>query len=229
MSTARARRPVTRLAAVTYETYVRLRDARGNRGLRMAYHDGVLEIMSPEFRHDLSARHLYEIVAAYCGGLKIDWQPAGSTTFRKGEPGRRVGKGKEADESFFIGERAVQAILGKHTLDLNVDPPPSLWVEVDNWGSSRARLPLYAGLGVPEVWRYRPRRRTLWIGRLVDGGGDYAAVNASVVLPGLAASVIVEALEKLETLSMAAGRVYLAGDWFPRHRQGFVQASNGPG
>ena len=149
MSTARARRPVTRLTSVPYDTYVRLRQARGNRGLRMAYHDGVLEIMSPQFLHDSGARRLFLVVLAYCMEFDVPCEASGSTTFSKGEPGESKGKGKEADESFYIGAEAAEAVLGKDTLDLDFDPPPSLWVEVDNWSSSKAKLPLYAGLGVP--------------------------------------------------------------------------------
>src|SRR5438270_2004971 len=101
MSTLRAKRHVTRLTSVPYDTYVRLRDARGNRGLRMAYHDGVLEIMSPEFRHDRGARNVFLVVLAYCAEFGVACAPAGSTTFRTGLPGALKGKGREPDESFY--------------------------------------------------------------------------------------------------------------------------------
>ncbi len=130
--------------------YLRLRLDPGNRGLRMAYNDGVLETMSPEYRHDKVGRRLLAIVMAYCRTFNVPAIPAGSTTFATGIPGLREGKGKEPDESFHLRE-AVDLVADKDTLDLNVDPPPSLWIEVDNWGSSRSRLPLYAGLKIPEV------------------------------------------------------------------------------
>ena len=43
---------------------------------------------------------------------------------------------------------------GRTALDLAVDPPPDLVVEVDVTRSSIDRLSLYATLGAPEVWRY---------------------------------------------------------------------------
>ena len=52
MSTSRTRPSITRLTGITYDTYELIRTSPGNRGYRMAYHDGVLEILSPEFRHD---------------------------------------------------------------------------------------------------------------------------------------------------------------------------------
>jgi Uma2 family endonuclease len=34
-----------------------------------------------------------------------------------------------------------------------VDPPPDIVIEVDVGQSPRGKLALYAGMGVPEVWR----------------------------------------------------------------------------
>lgn len=220
MSTVRYRRAVTRLTSVTYDMYVRLREARGNQELRMAYHDGVLEVMSPEFRHDRASRHLFLLVAGYCEAFNVPCEAAGSTTFRKGLPGELEGQGKEPDESFYIGAAAVRSVLGKPTLDLTIDPPPSLWVEVDNWGSSKARLPLYAGLGVSEVWRYRPRKQTLWFGRLA--GAHYEPTEASLVLPGLTRSMAAQIMTASASLDLTAWRRFLERDWFPSHRHELI-------
>jgi Uma2 family endonuclease len=105
MSTVRMRRGYQRVASVTYDAYVRMRNDRRNRHLRMAYHDGVLEIMSPEFRHDCGSRRIYDMVYAYAGAFDIPCQAAGATTFRAGVPRALQGKGREADESFYIGGR----------------------------------------------------------------------------------------------------------------------------
>jgi Uma2 family endonuclease len=158
-----------RLTGIRYGDYVRIRDARGNRGLRMAYHDGVLEITSPEYLYEKWGYPVAFVVFAYAEAFDVACEPAGSTTFRKGLPGQLKGKGKEPDEGFYIGD-AVALIRGRDTLDLTVDPPPSLWVEVDNRASSKAKLPLYAALGIPEVWRCRPWSRRIWFGRLA---GDF--------------------------------------------------------
>jgi Uma2 family endonuclease len=182
----------------------------------MAYHDGVLEIMSPEFLHDRASRRIYDVVYAYAGAFDVPCQTAGSTTFRAGAPGALKGMGREADESFYIGE-VVNEILDKETLDLAVDPPPSLWVEVDNWGSSSSKLPLYAGLRVPEVWRYRVRRRRLWFGRLA--GDRYEPVDRSLVLPGLTPALILDLQDRGTSTPAAAWSKWLLTEWFPSHRQ----------
>ncbi|MBX6314442.1 MAG: Uma2 family endonuclease [Isosphaeraceae bacterium] len=66
------------------------------------------------------------------------------------------GSGKEPDESFYFAHEG--RIHDKDQIDLTVDPPPDSWIEVDQRGSSRGRLPLYARRSVSEVWRYRVRR-----------------------------------------------------------------------
>ncbi len=212
MSTVQIRRGYQRLAGVTYDSYVRMREDRRNRHLRMAYHDGVLEIMSPEYRHDRASRRILFLIAAYCKAFDLACEAAGSTTFRKGWHGELKGKGREADESFYIGD-VVQQILEKDTLDLAVDPPPSLWVEVDNWGSSASKLPLYAGLGVSEVWRYRPRRHTLWFGRLA--GESYEPIAVSLALPGLSSEIVLELLDAGAQTSTIQWAKWLETTWFP--------------
>lgn len=214
-SSARARRGCQRIAGVTYDAYVRMRDHRRNAHLRMAYHDGVLEIMSPGFRHDRGSRRIAFVITAYAAAFDVPCEPAGSTTFRVGVPGTSKGKGREPDESFYIGD-VVERVLDRDTLELPVDPPPSLWVEVDDWGSSKAKLPVYAGLGVPEVWRYRVRRRTLWFGRLA--GTAYEPIERSLVLPGLTPSLVLDLLVGNQRLPSSAWIKWMINDWFPAHR-----------
>ncbi len=189
-------RPTT-LRGVPYDWYVRLRDDPANGGLRLTYYDGTLEIMSPEFRHEKGARRLGMLVNAVTSELRIPCTGAGSTTFRKGRPGTLKGLGKEPDECFYIQHEA--EVRDRETLDLSTDPPPDLWIEVDNRGSSRGRLPLYAALGVPEVWRYRPKNQRLWFGQLVEG--RYQPIERSVALPMLTPALVLEALNMSQGIS----------------------------
>lgn len=46
------------------------------------------------------------------------------------------------------------AVRGLEDIDLTVHPPPDLVLEVDISRSRRIKLPIYAALGVGEVWRY---------------------------------------------------------------------------
>jgi Uma2 family endonuclease len=181
---------VTILHGVPYSVYATLSDEEANDKLRMTYFDGTLEIMSPEYRHEVGARRLGLIVLAVTTELDIPCQGAGSTTFRRGGHDIRKGHGKEPDESFYLAN--APRILGNTTINLEVDPPPDLWIEVDNRGSSRGRLPVYAALGVLEVWRYRVRRGELRFIHLVEGA--YEPLDRSLALPMLTPALVLEAL-----------------------------------
>ena len=62
-------------------------------------------------------------------------------------------------------------------LDLRVDPPPDLAVEVDVHSQSLDRMVIYGALGVPEVWRYREGRITVHL-RREDGGYEVSETSA---------------------------------------------------
>jgi Uma2 family endonuclease len=71
----------------------------------------------------------------------------GSTTFKS----KPKAKGLEPDECYYFGSHATPEFRkGKRSSKLQV---PDLALEVDYTSRSIPRLPIYAGLGVPEVWR----------------------------------------------------------------------------
>ncbi len=72
-----------------------------------------------------------------------------TTTLRRGTA-RRKGAGKEPDNAFYIGENERRMRKNK-TLDLTVDPPPDVAIEVDNTRNSKRALAIYARVGVPEA------------------------------------------------------------------------------
>jgi Uma2 family endonuclease len=72
----------------------------------------------------------------------------GSVTLRR----ELKSKGLEPDDCFYIQSQPL--IAGKKRFDLSKDPPPDLAIEIDITSRSIPRLPIYAALGVPEIWRY---------------------------------------------------------------------------
>jgi Uma2 family endonuclease len=133
---------------VSWGQYQALLEAVGDRRLRHSYDRGILEVMSPRKDHDwvkvLIGRMIEELSLA--AGIEI--QSVGSTTL--GKPLAR--RGLEPDESYYIANEP--KVRGKKTYDPDRDPPPDLVVEVDVTSSSVPRMPLFASLGVPEVWRH---------------------------------------------------------------------------
>lgn len=224
MSTVRrGRRSAFWITGVDYSAYEKIRAAPGNHGYRMTYCDGVLWIMSPQFRHEKGARRIGVIVDAYADATTLECEAAGATTFKKGVPDQPIGKGKEGDETYYLGAVAAM-VRDKDDLDVSVDPPPSLWIEVDNYGDSKGKLPLYAALRVPEVWQYRVRRRVLKFWRLVDGA--YTEIPESLALPGLTPAMVLSLLDEAGKLGRTRWARWLRDVWFPQNRALFPDFTN---
>ena len=136
------------LDGVSWELYEHLLKEIGNRPIRLTYDNGNLEIMPPLYEHELPKKLIARAIETLAEELDIPLQAAGSTTFRR----RAKQRGLEPDECYYV--QSARLIRGKRSLSLPKDPPPDLAVEIDVTSRSIARLPIYAALGVPEVWRY---------------------------------------------------------------------------
>jgi Uma2 family endonuclease len=134
--------------AVDWPTYRAVTDALGERRLRLAYDGENLEIMTVSRLHDKLSRLLGRLLAALTEELDVPFDSAGSTTLEREDLARAL----EPDECYYLGNEA--AVRNKEEIDLSVDPPPDLAVEIDISRSSLNRMGIYANLGVPEVWRY---------------------------------------------------------------------------
>jgi hypothetical protein len=99
----------------------------------------------------------------------------GSVTLRR----RDVRRGLEPNGCFWI--QNWRGLLGKTKLDLRVDPPSDLAIEIEIIRSGIPRLPIYAALGVPEVWRLD----TAGLAFHVLSGSDYQEQSTSLAFPGL--------------------------------------------
>ena len=183
--------PSVLLSSVEWATYLQLRDQPANCHVRMTYDCGRLELMSPvSRRHERVHRLLSRMVDAWTEERNIPMSSGGSTTLRRED----LGRGTEPDSSFHLAtETAVRAV---DDLVLPESPPPDLVIEADFASSSIPRLPIYAALGVPEVWQWH--RDTLRLRCLV--AGDYQDATASRVLPGFPVGVAVELLTARHTL-----------------------------
>jgi len=165
------------LLKVSWETYEQLlAEHLDSPGTRFTCDRGVLEIMVVYVGHEDPNRTLALLVEIVGEETNRDLHPAGSTTFKRQD----LQKGFEPDSSFYFDERA-ERVRGKTDLDLLVDPPPDLIIEIDITRSSLPRLPIFAAVGVPEVWRYDGTRVAFY--RLAEG--SYAEVERSIALPPL--------------------------------------------
>ena len=70
-------------------------------------------------------------------------------------------------------------------IDLSRDPPPDLVIEIDISNSSLNKFPVYAHMGVPEVWRSDGTQVFFFV--LSDE--QYKPAQESRALPALSSSV----------------------------------------
>jgi Uma2 family endonuclease len=133
---------------VTWDQYLALSDALPDRPtLRFTFDRGRLEIMVVSVEHERYKMFLGRLIDVLTEELDIPSGAYGQFTHRHPD----LATAFEPDQCYYKDN--LPAVRGKLTIDLTVEPPPDLIVEVDVSHSSVPRLPLFARLGVPEVWR----------------------------------------------------------------------------
>lgn len=162
------------LRGVPWSRYVSLRDEPDNNSVRMTYDRGTLELTTPARRREHVSRLLCQTVQAWTEERDVPLCTGGATTLRRED----LGRGAEPDESFHMQNEAAVRAVGD--LVLPDHPPPDLVIESDATHSSLPKLPIFAALGVPEVWRWK--NGTLVVLHLE--AGEYVERTDSRVLPG---------------------------------------------
>ncbi len=155
------------LSGITWEMYEQILEQTERSGRRcvLNYDGGELEIEMPSKLHELIKKFLAAILEVYLFDKATRFVPAGQTTFRR----RMLDKGLEADDTTSPGD---------------AEPPaPDLAVEVEVATPLLAKLPIYAAVGVTEIWHVEVKNGQVRcrIMRLIDG--RYAERPASELLP----------------------------------------------
>ncbi|MBS1809135.1 MAG: Uma2 family endonuclease [Acidobacteria bacterium] len=147
-----------RVDGVAWEDYEQLMyDLRESSVVRVFYNQGRMEIMSPLPAHEKPVKVLGRLINAISDELDIDIESLGTSTLKD----EMTNKGAEPDDSFYVQNAA--AVIGKEDLNLQHDPPPDIVIESDLTSSSLDRFAIYAGLGVPEIWRIFNRQIEIWL------------------------------------------------------------------
>jgi Uma2 family endonuclease len=193
-----------------YEAMLRI---VGDRPIRVTYDRGTMEIRMPSQRHEQAAQLLGLFVPRLAEELEIPYEPLGMTTWRRPD----IEKGLESDQCYYIQNQAV--VREREAIDLDVDPPPDLAIEVDITSSSLDRMAIYAGLRVPEVWRYDGRTMTM---AGLDPDGRYRPLESSLSFPGLRPADVERFIDlgrSTDKLRWARElRVWVRNDLIPRAR-----------
>ena len=168
-----------------------LQDLDERRNPRLSYDCGRLEVVSTSSHHDRSGWFIDKLIWEFCALRGLTLLGCGHATWKS----KQAAKGAEGDLSYYVANEP--RVRRKHNITLESDPPPDVVVEIDLTTDSSRKLSIYAGLGVPEVWRYDGHSYHFY--RLTDG--KYTEVPSSRCLPGLSSPLLLEALASRDTLA----------------------------
>lgn len=172
---------------ISWEQFENLLKNLGNsRSARIAYADGILEIMTPLPEHEYLKERISDTIKDAAEILELDCECLGSTTWK-----REIKKaGIEPDNCFYFQNEPL--IRGKLTFDLNYDPPPDLALEIDLSSKSIDRFPIYSRLEIPEIWCYDSGELKIY--QLQNN--KYFEVKKSLIFPDLNIQEIPSIIEK---------------------------------
>lgn len=163
------------LGGMTWDDYERHLEARGDRSApRIAYLEGLLEIMSPSSDHETIKSRLGRLVEAYCLHVGIEFEAVGSWTLKN----KQAERGVEPDECYILG--------------LQDRDRPQLAIEVEWTAGGLDKLELYRKLGVSEVWVWRKGRIRVFTLR----DETYVESPRSEVLPGIDLEQMLRCLDR---------------------------------
>lgn len=172
----------------TYEKILAEHDEISNP--HFAFCDGELEIMVLGYQHESLKTKLSELATEIARVLEIDYETASSTTFSR----EKKQKGFEGNASYYFKNSDI--IRTKKVIDLNIDPPPELVIEIDITHGSLPKFSIFSALGIEEVWRFDGDDVVFY--RLENE--DYKQVAESVCLPRVKSETVTELLFAAEEM-----------------------------
>jgi Uma2 family endonuclease len=180
-----------------------LAEMRHERTSRFTYDRGRLEMMTPLDEHERCHKLIESLILVLADEVGFPIESYKSPTLKI--PDLRVGT--EPDTAYYIQHES--EMRGKHSIDLSVDPPPDLVLEVALNKSTLDKMSVYATLGIPEVWRYFSKvGEDFFKGDLhiyCWDGDLYSESSHSLAFPFLPTSRVLQFIEQSDTLGLPTG------------------------
>jgi len=194
------------LSNISWQTFEQiLKELGDNRGTRLAYNNGLLEIMTPLGPHENNNRFIESLIGVITDELNLNMKKFGSLTMKRS----KKLKGAEPDSCYYLQNEPL--VRSKQEIDLDKDPPPDLVLEIDMSSDSLDKQPIYAAIGVPELWRYDGNKLEIFVLQQLDG--EYEAVSKSPTFPWMPMEVIPrfirQSLVDGETATLRAFRAWV--------------------
>jgi Uma2 family endonuclease len=168
-----------------------------SRSARLTYDRGILEIRMPTENHEFASELIGLFIRILVEELDLKLKSMRSTTLNRED----LDRGAEPDNAYYIQN---QAIVAGRNVDLAIDPPPDLIVEVDISHSDIDKNSLYAALGVPEFWRFNGQE---W--RIYQLQGDaYTECDRSPTFPIVAKEDLYQFLAQAQQDEIKAAKSF---------------------
>src|SRR5579862_8060668 len=90
------------LKGISWQRYEEILDELANAHLRVAFDDGVLEMMAPLYEHEDGKKNVARLIEMMCFEREIDVIPLGSLTCKRED----LVKGIEPDECYYVQHAA---------------------------------------------------------------------------------------------------------------------------
>ena len=186
--------PTDTWITATWQEYIQTIDDPSYEKAKIYYNNGKLRIeMSPlGNKHGKDHMVITTIVNLFAMAKKIEVDGINKCTYSK--TGFQTA---QPDASYYIGENADVVSWEASIIDLDIYPPPNLVIEVANTSladdKGEKRL-LYEAMNVAEYWIVDVQKLEIIAFTIADGGSK--RINQSQVLPGLAISLLEEALQR---------------------------------
>jgi Uma2 family endonuclease len=174
-----------------WERYLGLLEVRGGkRRPRIIYLDGDAHLVTTTNIHEAMVDRLSMFVREVVVGLDIPCVATRETNFKRQDQDAGV----EPDDSFYLANyRSIAAKFGEGKIDMDVDPPPDLALEIEYANPAKRAVEILRRLGVPEVWvRKQNGLRFLVLGE----DGLYAEAERSLSFPFLSVAEVFEWVER---------------------------------
>jgi len=162
------------LQGLTWQDYLAISESLADRRFRISFADNEMEILMPSMIHEFWADLLGDLIKALAAEFKIPVISLRSMTWTRED----LEKAVEPDNCYYL--TSAPRMLGKTTVDLAVDPPPDLAIEIEVSRGSGRQLSIYAAMGVPEVWRCDTEEVTV---HQLTAEGDYEVSPHSRYFP----------------------------------------------
>ncbi|MGB3513061.1 MAG: Uma2 family endonuclease [Microcoleaceae cyanobacterium] len=211
MSKTQTKLPTDTWITATWEEYIQTIEDPSYEKAKVYYNNGKLRIeMSPiGSKHGRDHAVILTAINLFATIKNINLNCIDNCTYRKTEF-----REAQPDVSYYIGENTDAIPWETSIIDLDIYPPPTLVIEVANTSladdKGEKRL-LYEALNVSEYWIVDVQNVEIIAFAVADGGSK--KIEQSQVLPGLAISLLEEALQRTRQTNQSQVYAWLLSEF----------------